>query len=145
MPNQEIPSDPHQRTRRDHASETAEDYVEAIADILDAKQVCRVADLTERFGVTHVTVSRIVKRLQTSGLLTTRPYYPIELTPKGRRLASESKMRHEIVYDFLIALGLDPQTAAVDSEGIEHHVSKKTLDLMRDFVANRSPDQQKQQ
>ncbi len=127
-------SAPHCRTRKDHSTETAEDYVEAIAGIIDEKKVCRVTDLTDRFGVTHVTVSRIVKRLQQEGWLETRPYYPIDLTPKGRRLAQESKLRHQIVYDFLIAFGLDPQTAAIDSEGIEHHVSKKTLDLMRAFA-----------
>ncbi len=115
--------------------ETAEDYVEAIADIIATQQICRVADLTKRFGVTHVTVSRIVKRLQAAGWLTTKPYYPIELTAEGRRLAVQSRLRHQIVYDFLIALGADAQTAAIDSEGIEHHVSKTTLDLMKRFVA----------
>jgi DtxR family transcriptional regulator, manganese transport regulator len=131
-------SAPHHRTRKDHSTETAEDYVEAIAEIIDEKQVCRVTDLTDRFGVTHVTVSRIVKRLQQEGWLETRPHYPIDLTPKGRRLAQESKQRHQIVYDFLIAFGLDAQTAAIDSEGIEHHVSKKTLDLMKAFVEKKS-------
>ena len=40
---------PHQRTRRDHATETAEDYVEAIAEILSESGVCRANDLARRF------------------------------------------------------------------------------------------------
>ena len=125
---------PHSRTRNDHSTETAEDYVEAIADILADQGTCRVRDLATFFGVSHVTVSRIVKRLQQHGLLHTRPYYPIELTLKGRQLASASKHRHQIVFDFLLSLGLDERTAALDSEGIEHHISQKTLKVMQSFT-----------
>ena len=125
---------PHSRTRNDHSTETAEDYVEAIADILVDQGSCRVRDLAAFFGVSHVTVSRIVKRLQQQNLLLTRPYYPIELTLKGRQLASDSKHRHQIVFDFLLSLGLDERTAALDSEGIEHHISQKTLNVMQSFT-----------
>ena len=60
---------PHKRTRSDHSTETAEDYVEAVADIIDQKEICRVADLARHFDVSHVTVSRIVTRLTSEGLL----------------------------------------------------------------------------
>ena len=120
-------SEPHKRTRRDHALETAEDYVEAVADILQERATCRVTDLARRFAVSHVTVNRIVERLQKAGLLETEPYQPIGLTSKGRRLAAKCKRRHETVYRFLRAIGIDATTAAIDAEGIEHHVSPTTL------------------
>ncbi len=125
---------PHRRTRDDHSTETAEDYVEAVAEVIGQKEVCRVADLARHFDVSHVTVSRIVTRLVSEGLLTTAPYRPVELTAKGRRLAKLTKERHEIVYAFLLAIGVDEKTAAIDSEGIEHHVSKLTLEAMSEFV-----------
>lgn len=131
---------PHRRTRNDHATETAEDYVEAAAEIIESKKICRVSDLAKRFDVSHVTVSRIVQRLVNENLLVTEPYRPIELTEKGRRLAQIAKKRHQIVYDFLLAIGVDEKTAAIDSEGIEHHVSKATLDAMTDFVASRKSE-----
>ena len=127
-------STPHRRTRNDHATETAEDYVEAVADIIDAKESCRVGDLAKRFAVSHVTVSRIIRRLQSEGLVNTQPYRPIQLTAKGKRLAVQSKLRHEIVHDFLLSIGVDETTAMIDSEGIEHHVSPKTLKAMQRFV-----------
>jgi len=116
------------RTRNDHAQETAEDYVEAVADLLEEKGVCRSSDLARKFDVSHVTVHRIVARLHQEGWLETEPYRPIELTPKGRRLAKKSRRRHEVVYNFLLALGVDTDVAAIDAEGIEHHVSSQTLD-----------------
>ena len=118
---------PHHRTRRDHASETAEDYVEAVAEILAEKAECRAVDLAAYFGVSHVTVTRIVARLANEGLLLTLPYRPISLTPQGKRLAQASRKRHEIVHNFLLAIGVDEATAALDTEGIEHHVSPTTL------------------
>lgn len=123
---------PHRRTRLHHANETAEDYVEAVFDVIEDLGECRVLDLSKYFDVSHVTVSRIVKRLQSLGLLTTAPYRPIELTKKGAALAAQVKKRHEVVYEFLLWLGVDKKTAQIDSEGIEHHVSSKTIAAMKE-------------
>jgi DtxR family manganese transport transcriptional regulator len=120
-------SDSHRRTRRDHATETAEDYVEAVAELIDEHGSCRVVDLAKRFAVSHVTVTRIVARLQEEGLLSTERYRPIFLTPHGKRLAAKSRRRHAIVYHFLLAIGVQKTVAAIDAEGIEHHVSPETL------------------
>ncbi len=127
-------SDPHRRTRRDHSTETAEDYVEAMAEIIERSGTCRVVDLTKHFGVSHVTVTRIVARLQDEGLVVTEKYRAIKLTTQGRRLAQRSRQRHKIVYEFLLAVGVDPKVAAIDAEGIEHHVSPQTLSKFKAFV-----------
>jgi DtxR family manganese transport transcriptional regulator len=141
MPNAHDRSDPHRRTRRDHSTETAEDYVEAIADIVQEHGNCRVVDLANRFGVSHVTVTRTISRLLEEGWVQTAPYRPIALTGKGRRLATEARRRHAIVYRFLIAVGVDERTAAIDAEGIEHHVSPQTLVRLEEFTrgASRAP------
>lgn len=117
----------HQRVRHDHSTETAEDYVEAVAEIIESADACRVRDLAERFGVSHVTVIRTIKRLESEGLVRTEPYKPIELTAKGRKLAKQCKQRHETVVRFLLAIGISRRVAETDAEGIEHHVSKETL------------------
>ena len=133
-PTPSSPRKAHQRTRDDHASEIAEDYAEAVADLIDAQGACRVKDLAARFGVSHVTVVRAIARLEHDGLVRTTPYQPIELTPKGARLARACRERHLVVYQFLLAIGVPEKAAAIDAEGIEHHVSKATLDRMRALV-----------
>ncbi|HWY31249.1 MAG TPA: helix-turn-helix domain-containing protein, partial [Candidatus Acidoferrum sp.] len=94
------------RTRLEHAAETAQDYVEAIADLSATQGEARAVDLARRLGVTHVTVIRTIARLQRDGYVSTRPYRSIFLTDKGSRLADESRRRHEIVLAFLRGLGV---------------------------------------
>ena len=124
----------HVRTRHDHATELAEDYVEAIDEIIGRSETCRVKDLVARFKVTHVTVNRTLGRLQRDGLVQTEPYAPVRLTPKGKKLADESRERHEVVLNFLLAHGVSRETAEIDAEGLEHHISAETLDMMRRYA-----------
>ncbi len=114
-------------TRAAHAQERAEDYVEAIADLIHARGEARATDLARALGVTHVTVIRTIQRLKRSGLVRTEPYRSIFLTPDGRRVAGKAKARHEAVVAFLEAIGVPPAVAQADAEGIEHHVSPRTL------------------
>src|SRR5208282_4541923 len=115
------------RSRRDRATEVAQDYVEAIADLSDSLGEARVVDLARRLGVTHVTVNRTLSRLQQAGYVNTRPYRAIFLTDAGRRLAAECKRRHETVVALLRSLGVPETISEMDAEGIEHHVSPETL------------------
>ena len=128
------PQAAHDRVRKDHASEKAEDYVEAIAEIVAAQRQCRNADLARRFGVSHVTTLRIVERLVSLGLVQTIPYGPLDLTAKGKRLAVRCAERHQLVLEFLLALDVPAEIAEVDAEGIEHHVSRETLEKFAQFL-----------
>lgn len=124
----------YRRTRLDHARETAEDYAELIDDLLREVGEARAADIARRLGVTHVTVSKTLSRLKRERLITSQPYRSIFLTPKGKRLADKSRKRHQLVVDFLLALGVPRTDAETDAEGIEHHLSLKTLQAMKRFI-----------
>jgi DtxR family manganese transport transcriptional regulator len=116
------------RTRQEHAQETAQDYVEMVAELIDTVGEARVIDLARRLGVTHVTVSRTLQRLRRDGFVAFLPYRSIFLTAAGRRLAEETRHRHEVVVEFLQSLGIPAAVANSDAEGIEHHVSRETLE-----------------
>lgn len=130
-----VQSADHQRqTREQHAQERAQDYVEAIADLIRERGEARAVDLARRLGVTHVTVIGTVERLQREGWVTTEPYRSIFLTEEGKCLAEKVKARHETVVAFLEALGISSSTARADAEGLEHHVSDETLAAFRNFL-----------
>jgi DtxR family manganese transport transcriptional regulator len=125
------------RVRAAHRTEMQEDYVELIGDLIAATGEARAADLAERFGVTAATVANTLARLKRAGLVEMQPYRSIFLTPKGRAMAAKSRQRHEIVVDFLLGLGVSRETAEIDAEGLEHHLSTETLAAMRSFGRKR--------
>lgn len=121
------------KTRSDHLSERAEDYVEAIADLAGANESggCRVGALAAMLEVSHVTVVQALVRLESRGLVRRKLRGPVFLTPAGRRMAERSHGRHAIVLEFLLWLGVGRKAAERDAEGLEHHVSEETLTRMR--------------
>ena len=122
------------RIRSDHRNEVAEDYLEAVADIERQNGQCRGSDIARHFSVSHATVTQTLARLNKARLVETEPYGPVRLTRKGRNLAEKSRIRHEIVLSFLLALGVSESVAAADTEGIEHHVSDETLSCFKTFL-----------
>ncbi len=134
---EETQANHHRKIRQAHGSEIAEDYVEVIADLIAVKGEARATEIARRLGVTHVTVSKTIVRLQNEGLVTSEPYRSIFLTKKGEQMAEKSRERHEIVIKFLRALGVSEKTALADAEGIEHHVSDETLRVFKRFVKER--------
>lgn len=127
-----------EKLREEHQTETAEDYVELIADLIEANGEARVVDLSQRFGVSNATVNKVITRLKKEGLVNSQPYRSLFLTKEGSELAQACKERHDIVVKFLLALGISENTAEMDAEGIEHHVSKETLYAFKAFIKSQN-------
>jgi len=124
----------HTATRRDHALEGLEDYVEAIALISSQEGEARVVSLALQMGVSHVAVIKMISKLQKEGYVNSKPYRAIFLTEKGKRLAERVRKRHELVVLFLKALGVSAGVAERDAEGIEHHVSSETMRAFQRYL-----------
>jgi DtxR family manganese transport transcriptional regulator len=128
------------QTRHNRRSELVEDYVELIADLIEECGEARQIEIAQRLGVAQPTVAKMLKRLAADGFIQQRPYRAIFLTTEGQALAERSRERHRIVESFLCALGISPETARIDAEGIEHHVSAETLDAFKNFLGKKSED-----
>lgn len=133
-----VSAEKFERIRRAHQSEVAEDYVEMIAELIEETGEARSVDLAARFGVTSPTVNATIQRLQREGLVESRPYRSIFLTDTGRALATACKARHQLVASFLQALGVEPQQADADAEGMEHHISEQTLSVFAKFLESKA-------
>src|SRR6185436_14637884 len=105
------------QTRHNRRTELVEDYVELIADLISDRGEARQVDIAQRLGVAQPTVAKMLKRLSADGLIQQRPYRGVFLTAAGKSLAQRSRQRHQIVEDFLCALGISADTARVDAEG----------------------------
>jgi DtxR family transcriptional regulator, manganese transport regulator len=129
----EFNSDRFEQVRNARNTETAEDYTEMIADLIRETGEARAVDLAKHFGVTGPTVNSTIRRLVREELVISKPYRSIFLTEKGQILADYCKKRHKIVYDFLIKIGVNSETAKNDAEGLEHHVSAETLSVFEKY------------
>lgn len=142
IPGADARAESFRQARHNRRSELAEDYVELIADLIADRGEARQVEIAQRLGVAQPTVAKMLKRLAAEGLIVQQPYRGIFLTEEGKRLAEMSRERHQVVEDFLRALGISAETAQVDSEGIEHHVSQETLDAFREFLRKTSKSQE---
>jgi len=136
----EAQADGFQAVRDAHQSEMAEDYVELIAELIEINGEARPVDISARLGVTQPTVSKNLGRLKAAGLVAHERYRSVFLTEAGGALAEHCRRRHRTVVAFLLALGLDPDTAELDAEGIEHHVSDATLEAFSRFIDQQARD-----
>ena len=114
--------------------ETTEDYVELIDDLIRSQGEARLVEIAERLGISQPSASKTITRLQREGYVTSEPYRSIFLTDTGRALANTARERHDLVYRFLRCIGVCEETAKIDSEGVEHHVSQETLDAFKVII-----------
>lgn len=140
LPNVEEHVEGFRQVREAHRRELIDDYVELISDLIHEAGEVRQVDMAARLGVSQPTVAKMLKRLAAAGLIEQIPWRGVFLTPEGERLAQQSRERHRIVENFFLALGVSPETARIDAEGVEHHVSEETLALFRQFSAERGFD-----
>ena len=137
LPDAEIHSEGFRQTREARRSALVEDYVELIADLMATNGEARTIDIARRFGIAHTTAVKSLARLKREGLVTSRPYRGIFLTEAGRVLAERVRARHRLVVDLLVAVGVPPEAAESDAEGMEHHASEATLEAFSRFLRSR--------
>ena len=120
-----------------------EDYVELLADLLheqgEPAASIGPSRIARRLGVSHASAIKCIGRLCRTGLAEPQPYRGVTLTRSGHALARAVRRRHRIVLETLERLGVPPDLARADAEGIAHHVSPATLDAMERFLAKRAP------
>ncbi len=110
-----------------HASSVVEDYLERILELINNKGYARVVDIAQRLQISKASVTKMVQRLDTEGLLKYEKFRGLVLTTAGEALAQNITHRHQLLTDFLKLLGLDDEVIYHDVEGMEHHISPPTL------------------
>ncbi|HUR46909.1 MAG TPA: transcriptional regulator MntR [Candidatus Saccharimonadales bacterium] len=115
-------------------SQSAEDYLERIHELIEEKGYARVVDIASSLDVKQASVTSMVQKLGELGYLNYEKYRGLILTDKGRAVASKIQKRHETLSRFFSLFDLDPKTQQHDIEGIEHHLSPDTLEVLSDLA-----------
>ncbi|HSI85987.1 MAG: transcriptional regulator MntR [Candidatus Methylacidiphilales bacterium] len=127
-----------QRRRSAHdragVTESAEDYLERIYELIESKGYARVSDIAEALSLSRPSVSIMVQRLDKLGYLLYEKYRGLTLTPEGVRVAQAIRRRHAILTEFFQLLELPSDIVERDVEGVEHHVSPELLQRLESLV-----------
>jgi Mn-dependent DtxR family transcriptional regulator len=107
-----------------------EDYLEQIHNLIGQKGYARVVDIAANLKISQASVTNMIQRMDTDGLVVYERYRGVVLTEEGRRVGEEIARRHEVLTRLLAGFGLDPQTVHQDVEGMEHHISRATLEVL---------------
>ncbi len=115
-------------------SQSAEDYLERIHELIEEKGYARVVDIASSLKVKQASVTSMVQKLGEAGYLKYEKYRGLILTHKGREVARKIQKRHETLSRFFSLFGLDAETQRRDIEGIEHHLSPDTVEILADLA-----------
>lgn len=112
-----------------------EDYLETIYELIQSKGYARVSDIASALNLQPSSVTRMVQRLDEQNFVTYERYRGLVLTERGEAIGRAMRQRHETLATFLRLLGVrDEGVVQQDVEGIEHHVSRQTLERIERFV-----------
>lgn len=116
-------------------TESMEDYIEAISQLEDRLKVVRVKNIARTMNVKMPSVSSALGVLEKKGLVNYEKYDYVELTEQGRQVARGVRRRHDVIKKFLTeVLSVDEKSASEDSCGMEHHISKHTIDNLIKYM-----------
>ena len=111
-------------------SSAVEDYLERISELIKTKGYARVVDIAAELKISQASVTTMVQRLDTEGLVKYEKYRGMVLTRAGEQVAARIAHRHELLTNFLSLLGLEKEVVNHDVEGMEHHVSAETFEVL---------------
>ena len=117
--------------RRTSGSVAMDDYLEQILHLIEEKGYARAVDVSKNLGISQASVTNMFRKLDAEGLVKHEKYRGTVLTDEGHRIARAIIERHETLTRFLRLFGLDEDTIYRDVEGMEHHVSRPTLAVIR--------------
>ena len=119
------------RSKRTSGSVAMDDYLEQILHLIEEKGYARAVDISSKLGISQASVTNMLQKLDGEGLVKHEKYRGTVLTEEGLRIAAAIVERHETLTRFLRLFGLDEETIYRDVEGMEHHVSRPTLEVIR--------------
>lgn len=120
-------------------TKSLEDYIEIVYVLIHEKNRARVRDIATSLKVKMPSVVKGLSELKKLGLVTQEPYGDVELTAKGRRIATMILNRHNKIREFLMRIGVSRRIADKDACLMEHILSAETMDKIRDFLRKGLP------
>lgn len=111
--------------------ESGEMYLETLYVLSEQKRIVRAVDICEYRGVSKPSVSRAVGILKQGGYLVCGDDGGLTLTEIGKCVAEKIYERHTVLTEYLVSIGVDPETASEDACKIEHIISDESFEAIK--------------
>lgn len=115
--------------------ESAENYLETILMLEEAQGTVKSIDIVNKLNFSKPSVSIAMKNLREAGYINMDGNGYITLLPPGKAIAKKIYRRHKLMTNWLIKLGVDPETAAEDACKIEHVLSEESFNAIEKHMS----------
>lgn len=106
-------------------TKTTQDYLKAIFQLGGGRELVPTSELADRLGAAPASVSTMLRRLDSNGLVEHTPYQGVRLTERGAREAVELIRHHRLLEVFLVEkVGLSWDEVHDEAEVLEHALSE---------------------
>lgn len=116
------------------SEESLEDYLETILILSKRLSDVRSIDVAGELGFSKPSVSVAMKNLRNRGYVSVSEDGFLLLTDEGRSLAESVYERHTLLTDWLVHLGVDPETASRDACKMEHDITPESYEAMKKCI-----------
>ena len=116
--------------------ESTENYLETILIIKNRKGVVRSIDIVNELEFSKPSVSVAMKNLRENGYIDVDDNGYISLLAKGMEIAETMYERHIAISSWLIAIGVNPETAVEDACKIEHVISAESFEAVKNYLTD---------
>ena len=113
--------------------DSVENYLETILVLSRRNGMVRAVDIAAYWDISKPSVSNAMKNLREQGFITVEQDGNIILTQTGNKLALEVFEKHLKIRDFLIYIGVNPETAEEDACKMEHVISEESFMKFKDY------------
>ena len=122
------------KTRKISSTTREEDYLEVIAELVELKGYATTLDISRFMNVTPTSVTKMLQKLDEKKYLEYEKYHGINLTTMGKNVADSIRRKHSTLLEFFEILNIGKEIANQDTEGLEHHLSDKTIKQLKKYI-----------
>lgn len=116
------------------SNESIEDYLETILSLQKRLSDVRSIDIVREMNFSKPSVSVAMKNLRERGYIDIDENGHISLTAKGKEQAESVLEKHTILSNWLISLGVNPDTALEDACRMEHDISEESFLAIKNHI-----------
>ncbi len=122
-------------------TQAVQDYLKIIFKLANNGKAVSTNAIAEKLQISQASVTGMIKKLSDLKLTTHRPYYGVELTQSGRKIALEIIRHHRLLELYLAeALGYSWDQVHDEAEKLEHVISEEFEDKMAKILGNPKAD-----